>query len=90
MTEAMTYKRRNVARKGNTLWYGDNSKQYVVMMQLDNAEEKCGVQTASTVRCFLVRTDAADVKEKFKKQTVCASLYAAMELADAWLKSYGI
>lgn len=90
MTGTTIYKNRTVARKDNTIWYGDNSKPYVVMMQLGSAEAMGGVSVAGTVRCYLMRTDTTDPKERIKKNTVCTSLYGAMELADAWLKGYGI
>ena len=90
MTEAMTYKSRTLARKGKTIWYGDNSKPFVMMMQLDGAQETGDVSAATTVRCFLMRTDTTDLKDRIKKQAVCNSLYEAMELADAWLKTYNL
>lgn len=90
MTGAMTYKSRALARKDNTIWYGDNAKPFVVMMQLNDVTEQNGVSTAGSVRCFLMRTDTTNPVERVVKQMVQTSLYNALELSDAWLKGKGL
>ena len=90
MTEAMTYKSRTVARKDNTIWYGCNANPYVVMMQVENKTEQNGIETATSIRCFLMRTDTTNPVERVVKQMVRTSLYDALDLADYWLRGYGI
>ena len=85
--EYFTYKARPVVRKGKTIYYGSMAEPYVVMMNVISEEEQNGVQTATAIKCFLMRTDKnLSPMEAIVKNTERKSLYEALELGAAWLQ----
>ena len=87
MSEYFTYKTRPVVRKGKTIYYGSMAEPYVVMMNVISEEEQDGVQTATAIKCFLMRTDKnLSPMEAIVKNAERKSLYEALELAAAWLQ----
>lgn len=82
----VTYKGRPVVRKGKTIYYGSMRDPYVVMMNVISEEEKGGVQNATALKCFLMRTDKTNPMEAIVKNAERANLYDALELAAAWLQ----
>ena len=85
MSEAITYKGRPVVRNGKTIYYGSMKDPSVVMMNVISEEPKGDVQTATAIKCFLMRTDKTNPMEAIVKNAERASLYDALELAAAWL-----
>ena len=83
-----TYKSRPVVRNGRTIYYGSMAAPYVVMMNV-TAEESAGeLKTASEIKCYLMKTDKSlNPMEAITKTAARPTLYEALELAAAWLKT---
>jgi len=88
MSEAyFTYKSRPVVRNGKTIYYGSMAEPYVVMMNVNAEEEQNGVMTATSIKCFLMKTDKnLNPMQAIVKNAERTSLYEALELANAWLQ----
>lgn len=83
-----TYKERPVVRNGKTIYYGSMAQPYVVMMNVTKEEQQGDVSVASEIRCYLMKTDKSlNPMEAVTKQAARPTLYEALELAAAWLKS---
>ena len=82
------YKSRPVVRNGKTIYYRSMAASYVVMMNV-TAEESAGeLKTASEVKCYLMKTDTnLNPMEAITKTAIRPTLFEALELAAAWLKS---
>lgn len=89
MSEAyFTYKTRPVVRSGKTIYYGSMAEPYVVMMNVTAEEQKHDVMAASEIKCYLMKTDKTlNPMEAISKTAVRPTLYEALELAAAWLKT---
>lgn len=88
MSEYFTYKSRPVVRNGRTLYYGSMAASYVVMMNVTAEESEGELKTASEVKCYLMKTDKnLNPIEAITKTAVRTTLFEALELAAAWLKS---
>lgn len=83
-----TYKARPVVRCGKTIYYGSMAAPYVVMMNVTADTEDNQLRTASEIKCYLMKTDKnLKPMEAISKTAVRPTLYEALELAAAWLKS---
>lgn len=83
-----TYKDRPVVRNGKTIYYGSMAQPYVVMMNVTKEEKADDLSVASEIRCYLMKTDKSlNPMEAVTKQAARPTLYEALELAAAWLKS---
>lgn len=83
-----TYKTRPVVRSGRTIYYGSMADPYVVMMNVTAEETVNEQKTATDIKCYLMKTDKnLNPMEAIKKQASRPTLYDALELAAAWLKS---
>ena len=82
----LTYKGKPLVRNGNTLYYGDPSEKYVIMMQILATKPVDDVEVASKVSIQLLNTDP-DVshRERIVKSSEKKGLYAAMDIAEVWL-----
>ena len=82
----LTYKGKPLVRNGNTLYYGDPSEKYVIMMQILATKPVDDVEVASKVSIQLLNTDP-DVshRERIVKSSEKKGLYASMDIADVWL-----
>lgn len=89
MSEAyFTYKTRPVVRSGKTIYYGSMAEPYVVMMNVTAETSVHDVMTASEIKCYLMKTDKSlNPMEAISKTAVRPTLYEALELAAAWLKT---
>ncbi|MBQ7756597.1 MAG: hypothetical protein IJ031_05400 [Oscillospiraceae bacterium] len=84
-----TYKGLPLVRKGNELYYGNMSDEYVVRMQIEETKEENGMQVASKVRIIKMATDKDLPFDKiFVKNAEKSSLYEALDIACAWLGNY--
>ena len=82
----LTYKGKPLVRNGNTLYYGNPSDAYVIMMQILASKEVDGVEVASKVSIQLINTDPnVSFREKIVKSSEKKGLYAAMDIAEIWL-----
>jgi hypothetical protein len=74
-------------RKGNEIYYGDPSGEYVVRIMLDSIVEMSGVKTAQKARAIFMSTDKKlDPIKAIKKNRLCGSLFEALDYGDAWLR----
>ena len=86
--EYFTYKSRPVVRNGHTIYYGSMAEPYVVMMNVLQEGEFNQMQIASEIKCYLMKTDKdLNPMQAIVKQAGRSTLYEALELAAAWLKS---
>lgn len=84
-----TYKGLPLVRKGNELYYGNMSDEYVVRLQIEETKEENGIEVASKIKLFKMAT-AKDLPfdKIFVKNAEKSSLYEALDIACAWLKNY--
>lgn len=80
------YKGKPLVRCGNVIYYGSLNDRYVVKMEIKNQNPKDDLQIASrvTVEMMETNTKIADTK-KIVKTSEKNGLYAAIDIADAWL-----
>lgn len=82
----LTYKGKPLVRNGNTLYYGDPSESYVIMMQILATKPVGDVEIASKVSVQLLNTDPdVSPRERIVKTSEKKGLYAAMDIAEIWL-----
>lgn len=82
----LTYKGRPLVRSGNTLYYGDPSENYVIMMQIMATKPVGDLEVASKVSVQLLNTDPdVSARERIVKTSEKKGLYQAMDIAEVWL-----
>ena len=82
----LTYKGKPLVRNGNTLYYGDASENYVIMMQILATKPVGDVEVASNVSIELINTyPNVSMREKIVKSSEKKGLYAALDIAEVWL-----
>ena len=82
----LTYKGKPLVRNGNTLYYGNASDKYVIMMQILSTKPVDDVEVASKVSIQLINTDPdVSIREKIVKSSEKKGLYAALDIAEIWL-----
>lgn len=82
----LTYKGKPLVRKGNTLYYGDPSENYVIMMQITATKPVGDIEVASKVSIQLLNTNPdVSARERIVKTSEKKGLYAAMDIAEVWL-----
>ena len=82
----LTNKGKPLVRNGNTIYYGNMTDDYVIMMQITSSKEFGELDLASKVTVQLINTDPdVSIKEKIVKSSEKKGLYAAMDIADIWL-----
>lgn len=82
----MTYKGRPLVRSKKILYYGDMRDPYVVMLQIANTVESAGTEVAGHIVLQMMSTDPnATPTEMVLKRAERDGLYAALDLASAWL-----
>ena len=86
-----TYRGLPLVRKGNELYYGNMSDEYVVRMQIEQTKDLSGLQVASKIRIIKMATDKDLPFDKiFVKTAEKSSLYEALDIACAWLGKYKV
>ena len=81
-----SYKGYPLVRKGNEIYYGNMYDKYVVMMQVQGTKEVNGVQCADKVKIYKMATDEKlNPMEAIVKQSEKPTLFAALDIAYAWL-----
>ncbi len=82
----LTYKGKPLVRNGNTLYYGDASENYVIMMQILATKPVGDAEVASKVSIQLLNTDPnVSARERIVKSSEKKGLYAALDIAEVWL-----
>ncbi len=73
-------------RNGDTIYYGNMSDDFVIMMRIASKKEFEGYDLASKVTVQLLSTDPdASAKERIVKTSEKKGLFAAMDIAEVWL-----
>ena len=82
----MTYKGRPLVRSKKILYYGDMRDPYVVMLQINNVSTVAEIEVAGHIVLQMMSTDPnAAPTEMVVKRAERDGLYAALDLASAWL-----
>ena len=83
----LTYKNKPLVRCGNTLYYGNMSDKFVVMLQIMSTKELDGLTIADKVSVQLINTDP-DVRphDRIAQKTEKKGLYNAMDIGSIWLE----
>lgn len=85
----LTYKGRPLVRSGDTIYYGNMSDPYVVLMQIKSKKMQNDVEIADQVILQLLATDETlSLKDRIANKGERHGLSEAMELADIWLSRY--
>ena len=83
----LTYKGKPLVRSGNTLYYGNMTDQYVVMMQIQSTKKFKDLMIADKVTVQLMNTDPTlRVKDRIIKRSEKDGLYKAMDIGSIWLE----
>lgn len=74
-------------RKDNTIYYGNMSDEFVVVLQITSTKDFNGLNIADRVVVQLVSTDP-DVRprDRIIKKAEKRSLYNAMDIGTVWLE----
>ena len=84
--EFLMYKGKPLVRNGDTIYYGNMSDDFVIMMRSASKKEFEGYDLASKVTVQLLSTDPdASAKERIVKTSEKKGLFAAMDIAEVWL-----
>ena len=83
----LTYKNKPLVRNGNTMYYGNMSDDYVIMLTIGSTKKMGDLDVADKVTVSLINTDP-DVrpKDKIVKKSEKKSLWLAMDIASVWLE----
>ncbi len=82
-----SYKGKPLVRKGDTIYYGDMSDDYVVMLNIHNTNKEYDMDMAGDVTVQLMATDPSiSPLESIVKRGEKKGFYPALELADIWLQ----
>ncbi len=87
MENFMTYKGYPLVRKGNDMYFGYMSDDYVVMLQAEKQQDTDGIAVAQKVRLYQMSTDEKlNPIEAIVKTSERDSLYDALDVAVTWLE----
>lgn len=85
--EYLLYKGKPLVRCGNVLYYGNMTDKYVIKMEIKGSEKVGSLDVASKVVIQLLNTDPSlRARKQIVKTSERDGLYAAMDIADAWLE----
>jgi len=85
--EFLTYKGRPLVRNGNTLYYGDMSEEFVIMIQIVSTKKEGDLEMADKVLVQLLSTDSElRPRERIIKKSEKNGLYNAMDIGAIWLE----
>lgn len=82
----LCYKGKPLVRCGDTIYYGNMSDDYVVMLKIQNTKKaEDGSEVAGNIVITLMRPNCDNPIESIVKNTEKIGLYPALEMADIWL-----
>lgn len=82
----LKYKGYPIVRKGNDIYYGNPSDEYVVWIQILSTEKVGDMNVAAKCKVYRMLTDeSVDALKRITKQVEKESLYDALEIASIWL-----
>lgn len=83
----LTYKGKPLVRSGNTIYYGNMSDKYVIMLQIMDSENRDGLEISGKVLVQLMYTDPdIRTKDRIVKKSEKTGLYNAMDIGAIWLE----
>ncbi|MBQ3004886.1 MAG: hypothetical protein IJM97_07775 [Clostridia bacterium] len=83
----LSYKGRPLVRCGNTIYYGNPSDKFVLVMQIVTSKKIDDLDVADRVIVQLVNTDTTlPLNEQIVKKSEKRGLYAAMDIGTIWLE----
>ena len=82
----VTYKGFPLVRKGNEIYYGNMSDEYVTYMNVVSTHDENGVATADKIKVFMMKTEKGlDPISAIVKSSDRTTLYDALYIANIWL-----
>jgi len=85
----LLYKNKPLVRNGNTIYYGDVADKYVVCLQIESTQKVADIDVADKVIIQLISTDPElSRRKRIIKSAKKNGLFAAVDIAEAWLKRY--
>ncbi len=83
-----TYKGYPLVRHDNVIYYGNMWDEYVVMLQILKKTKVKDLEVASKIKVYQMSTDLTLPPNKaITKSSEKDSLYEALDLANAWLRT---
>ena len=83
----LTYKGRPLVRSGNTIYYGNMSDKYVIMLQIMGSGKVGSLDVSNKVLIQLMYTDPdLRVRDRVVKKSEKNGLYDAMDVGAIWLE----
>ncbi|MDR0314876.1 MAG: hypothetical protein LBH71_02865 [Oscillospiraceae bacterium] len=85
-SDFLTYKGKPLVRSGKTIYYGDMSDRFVILLQINSTSMVNELEIADKVTVQLLSTDP-DVRprDRIIKKSEKNGLYNAMDIASIWL-----
>ena len=84
--EFITYKGFPLVRKGNQIYYGSMSDEFVANITITSTKKENGMDIADKLKVVLLRTAKdIDPKDMVVKTSDRGSLYEALDVANIWL-----
>lgn len=85
-TDFFTYKGFPLVRNKDTIYYGNMSDDYVVMIQIMEKKKVGDLSVASKVKVYKMSTDESlDPVKRINKTSEKEGLYDALDIAYIWL-----
>ena len=83
----LMYKGKPLVRSGNTLYYGDMSDPYVILMQISSTHPGYDMDMAEKISIQLLATDTnLRPKERIVRKSEKVGLYNALDIGSIWLE----
>lgn len=83
----LEYKGRPLVRKGNTIYYGSLSDDFVLVLQILSTKDLNGVTVADRVMVQLLKNDPdLRINERIVHKIEKKGLYSAMHIGSFWLE----
>ena len=86
-TEFLTYKDKPLVRKGEEIYYGNMSDDYVIMLRVISSKKVGDMDVAEKVLVQLMSTDNdIPATKRIVKKSEKVGLYNAMDIGAVWLE----
>ena len=85
--EFLTYKGKPLVRCGETLYYGNMSDPFLIMLTVNSTKKVGELDLSGRVTVQLINTDPeVRPRERIVKKSEKQGLYQAMDIASIWLE----
>ena len=83
----LEYRGKPLVRNGNTIYYGNMSDPFVIILQITGTKTVADMKVADRVLIQLVSTDPdCRPRDRIVKKSEKKGLYNAMDIATIWLE----